>query len=66
MTKLSLVSAPRVTKRGDIEEIVKRLDIKKAKYISNWSNEMMVYGGHEIISSLLKNILNCSSEYGDT
>ena len=35
-----------------IKEVVKKLDVKKAKDTQNWSNEMVVRGGNEMIKSL--------------
>ena len=45
---------PQVSKKDDIEYIVKGLKMKKAPDRDTWNNEMVVLGGDEMINSLHK------------
>ena len=47
-------SQPQEAKETDIREIVAKLDVKKAKDRDEWSNEIVVRGGEEMLKSLCK------------
>ena len=47
---------PRKTKTEEVEKVISKLDVKKAKDSSKWNNKMIKEGGEEIIKSI-KNIV---------
>ena len=54
MEAVGIRTAPQETNETDIREIVAKLDVKKAKDRDEWSNEIVVRRGEEMIKSLYK------------
>ena len=54
MEELSKITKPLETTKTNVEEVVNGLNTRKAKDIDDWSNEIVVGGGTEMVSSLVK------------
>ena len=53
---------PRVTTREEVQDIVKKLDPKKAKDADLWKNDIIKEGGEEMITSITKLINKVDSQ----
>ena len=54
MEQLSKITEPQSLEKADLEDIVAKLDIKKAGDRDGWSNEIVSKGGEEMMKSLVK------------
>ncbi len=54
MELLSKMEEPKTTTREELDEVIRKLNIKKAKDRDGWSNAIVVKGGEEMALSLLK------------
>ena len=61
MEIISKLTKPRKSSNKEVEEVVNKLDTRKAKDSDNWSNEIIVEGGNEMVNSLVK-IFNAVDE----
>ena len=57
MEAIAKKQPPRITSREEVQDIVKKLDPKKAKDEDSWKNDIIKEGGEEMISSIT-NIVN--------
>ena len=62
MEILAMKEKPQVTNRGDVESVVHKLNVKKARDIGTWSNLDIKEGGDEMIDSLCKIFRKMDSE----
>ena len=62
MEAIARTQPPRITTKEEVEEIVKKLDPKKAKDIDSWKNDIIKEGGEEMIISITKIINKVDSQ----